>query len=123
MNLLEGTLPSLHAAHPIWYRGQLAAVTVDEEVYSVGWADPADRLVLRAMALGLQDAPYFTAEQQLSFAAYYLLPEERWCDLALMTDELISRTTGLPLDLIHRRRELPPLGFECPDRAEAAACA
>ncbi|MGH2461352.1 MAG: hypothetical protein ACRDIY_21045 [Chloroflexota bacterium] len=106
-------LPILHAGHPIWYRGQLRAVAIGDEVYSVGWVEPRDRSVIRALALAVSEAPYFTSDQQLSFAAYYLLPEARWDDLHGLPDELVALQTGLPLDLIERRRVLPrvePIG-------------
>lgn len=101
------SLPILHAGHPIWYRDQLRAVAIGDEVYSVGWVEPRDRPVIRALALAIGEAPRFSPDQQLSFAAYYLLPEERWGDLQSMPDELIALQTGLPLDLIQRRRALP----------------
>ena len=117
------SLPILHAGHPIWYRGRVAAVTVDGEVYSIGWAEPADRTVLRALALAASEAPYFTANQQLGFAAYYLLPDERWGNLRLLPDEAIERATGLPIDLIACRRALPPLDSSDLELAAALAVA
>ncbi len=117
------SLPILHAAHPIWYRGQVRAVAVGDEVYSIGWVEPPERPVLRAMALAIIDAPSFSPDQQLSFAAYYLLPEEKWRDLRQMPDELIARRTGLPLDLIQRRRSLPTVDPVSDDHAAEAACA
>lgn len=107
---LDEALPTLHAAHPIWYQGKLRAVTVADEVYTVGWVEPEERLVLRAMALAVSEAPRLTADQQLSFAAYYLLPEERWASLQALPDELIARQAGVPIELVQRRRSLPALG-------------
>jgi hypothetical protein len=103
------SLPILHLAHPIWYQGRLAAVAANGEVYAVGWVEPGQRPVLRAMALAVFEAPFLAPDQQLGFAAYYLLPSERWRALCSLPDELIARQTGLPLDLIRRRRALPPL--------------
>ena len=116
-------LPILHAGHPICYHGQVRAVAIDDEVYSVGWVEPRERPVLRAMALAAFDAPYFSPDQQLSFAAYYLLPEDRWIDLADLPDELIALQTGLPLDLVQRRRSLPSVEPASADAAPEAVCA
>lgn len=127
MNELAGqvseALPILHAGHPVWYRGQLRAVTLGEEVYSVGWVEPRDRTVIRALALAASEAPHFSADQQLSFAAYYLLSEERWENLRHLPDELIALQTGLPLDLIQRRRTLPRVDPVREDEPLAAVCA
>lgn len=123
VNYVGESLPILHAAHPIWYRGQIRAVAVGDEVYSVGWVEPRERPVLRAMALAIADAPYFTPDQQLSFAAYYLLPEADWRELRQLPDELIALRTGLPVDLIQRRRSLPSVEPEPIDCAPEAVCA
>jgi len=116
-------LPMLHAAHPIWYRGQVRAVAIADEVYSVGWIEPRDRPVLRAMALAVFEAPYFTPDQQLSFAAYYLLPEGRWSDLRGLPDELVALRTGLPIDVVQRRRSLPSVEPVAVDREPDSVCA
>lgn len=119
----DEALPVLHAAHPIWYQGRLRAVTIADEVYTVGWVEPRERLVLRAMALAISEAPRLTADQQLSFAAYYLLPEEQWAKLRSWPDDLIARQTGLPIDLVQRRRSLPPLDSREPSVASDTVCA
>ena len=106
------SLPILHLAHPIWYQGRLAAVAANGEVYAVGWVEPDQRPVLRAMALAVFEAPFLAPDQQLGFAAYYLLPSERWRTLCSLPDELIAQQTGLPLDLIRRRRALPSLPWD-----------
>ena len=121
--LLGESLPILHAGHPIWYRGELRAVVTGDEVYSVGWVEPRDRPVIRALALAASEAPFFTPDQQLSFAAYYLLPEARWTGLRSMPDELIALQTGLPLDLIQRRRTLPTVEPVDAEATLQAACA
>jgi len=118
-----GTLPILNAGLPIWYHGKLAAVAVDGEVYSVGWVEPGDRSVLRAMALASFDAPHFTSDQQFSFAAYYLLPEDLWCDLQALPDELIARHAELPVDLVRRRRILPSVEPRACPECPVSACA
>ena len=107
MNSTVHALPILHAGHPIWYHGEVAAVAGNGEVYTLGWLDSRDRPVVRAMAIAAFEAPHLSADQQLSFAAYYLLPEERWDDLRGASDEVVALATGLPLDLIERRRILP----------------
>lgn len=116
-------LPILNAAHPIWLRGNLAGVVCDGEVFAVGWIETVDRLVLRAMALAVLEAPQLTPDQQFAFAAYYLLPDEQWLDLRDVPDELIARRTDLPLDLIRCRRELPSLGIGRSAAARAEICA
>lgn len=110
-NVTTGSLPILNAGHPILFRGDLVGVVSDGEIFAVGWIEPRDRPVVRAMGLAILEAPHFTADQQFSFAAYYLLPEELWDDLQVMPDELIARRTDLPLDLIRCRRGLPSLAF------------
>ncbi|HEX5416041.1 MAG TPA: hypothetical protein VFZ25_10275 [Chloroflexota bacterium] len=110
-NGATGTLPILNAGHPIVFRGDLVGVVSDGEIFAVGWIEPRDRPVVRAMGLAILDAPHFTPDQQFAFAAYYLLPEELWDDLRVMPDELIARRTDLPLDLIRCRRGLPSLAF------------
>jgi hypothetical protein len=123
MNGLLEALPILHAGHPIWYKGQLAGVAANGEVYAVGWAEPADRLVLRALAVAAFEAPSLDPDQQLSFAAYYLLPDDIWCDIERWPDELIARTVGVPIDVVRRRRALPPLGLKNADTTDAKVCA
>ena len=123
VNYVVDSLPVLHAGHPIWYRGRIRAVAIDDEVYSVGWVEPRERPVLRAIALAVSEAPYFTPDQQLSFAAYYLLPENRWDDLRSTPDELIALHTGLPLDVVQRRRSLPSVETNAADVAASIACA
>jgi hypothetical protein len=123
VNSIVHALPVLHAGHPIWYRGRLAAVACDEEVYSVGWLEQRDRPVVRAMALAVFEAPHLTADQQFSFAAYYLLPEERWDDLRAASDETIACLTGLPVDLVQRRRVLPSVRTSFATPEPAAICA
>jgi hypothetical protein len=122
-NTIADALPILHAAHPVWYRGRLRAVVADDSVYSVGWVEPRERPVIRAMALATVEAPYFTPDQQLSFAAYYLLPEERWADLRAMPDEIIALRTGLPLDVVQRRRTLPSVDITTIEPEAETACA
>ena len=90
MSQAPDALPILHAGHPIWYHGDLAAVVSDGEVYSIGWIGGRDRPVVRAMALAVGEAPHLTSDQQLSFAAYSLLPEERWDALRGSSDEARS---------------------------------
>lgn len=116
---LMSSLPVLHAGHPIWYRGELAAIASGGEVYSVGWLSGPDRQVVRAMALAAFDAPQLTSDQQLSFAAYYLLPEERWDDLRSLSDDLAARVTGLPIELVERRRTLPSVRVDALPAAES----
>ncbi len=123
INHVGDVLPVLHAGHPIWYRGQVRAVAAGDEVYSIGWVEPRERPVLRAMALAVFEAPSLTPDQQLSFAAYYLLPEDTWRDLRQMPDELVALHTGLPLDLIQRRRTLPTVDPVPGDLPREAACA
>lgn len=117
------SLPTLNAGQAIWYRGELAAVASGGEVYSIGWLAGPDRLVVRAMALAAFEAPHLTSDQQFSFAAYYLLPEERWDDLRHLGDEPASRIAGLPVELIERRRILPSVRVEVPEPASAGRCA
>ncbi len=117
------SLPILHAGHPLWYRGRLVGVAVDGEVYTVGWVEPSERQVVRAIGLAALEAPHFTPDQQLGFAAYYLLPPERWRTLRALPDELIARMAGLPLDLVARRRQLPELGVGDDEVDEEIACA
>jgi hypothetical protein len=116
-------LPILHAALPIWRRGQLVGLVANGEVFTVGWVEPRERSVLRALTIAAQESPSFTPDQQFSFAAYYLLPEERWVDLAWMPDELIASTTGLPVDLVEHRRSLLSLGLSCPTDQIVGVCA
>jgi len=118
-----GSLPVLNAGLPIWYRGKLAAVAVDGEVYSVGWVEAGDRSVVRAMALAAFDAPHFTPDQQFSFAAYYLLPDDLWCDLQALPDELIAQHAELPVDLVRRRRILPSVEPRACSECPVPACA
>lgn|GEM_PF-4239054 len=105
------TLPILNAAYPIVYRGDLVGVVADGEIYAAGWIEGCDRPVVRAMGLAIIEAPQLTPDQQFSFAAYYLLPEEIWDDLQDVPDELIARRVNLPLDIIRCRRNLPALGL------------
>jgi len=123
VNTNFGELPILHAGLPIWYQGRLAAVAVDGEVYSVGWVEPGDRAVLRAMALAALEAPQLTPDQQFSFAAYYLLSEEVWNDLRALPDELIARREGVPVELVRRRRSLPDLMTGATTANRAPVCA
>ncbi len=120
---LQESLPILHAGHPIWYRGRLAAIAANDEVYSVGWTDGADRLVVRAMAVAVFEAPQLDSDGQLSFAAYYLLPDEVWDEVERWPDELIERTVGVPQDLIRRRRSLPSLGPKSATQEAETVCA
>lgn len=122
-DVATGTLPILNAGHPIVFRGDLVGVVSDGEIFAVGWIEPRDRPVVRAMGLAILEAPHFIAEQQFSFAAYYLLPEEIWSDLEPMPDELIARRTDLPLDLIRCRRGLPSLAFRSATPAPNEICA
>ena len=118
MNSTIHALPILHAGHPIWYRGEVAAVASNGEVFTVGWLDTQDRPVVRAMAIAAFEAPHLSDDQQFSFAAYFLLPEERWDDLCRASDEVVALATGLPIDLIRRRRILPSVrtAFCTPER-------
>lgn len=116
-------LPILNAGHPLWYRGRLVGVASHGEAYTVGWIAPPDRPVIRAMALAVLEAPDLSEAQQLAFAAYYLLPEERWAILASRPDELIAARTGLPLDLVRCRRGLPALDGESVVSATHCICA
>ena len=115
MRELPETLPILHAGHPIWYRGRLAGVAANGEVYTVGWTNPADRLVIRALGIAAFDGPHLDADGQFGFAAYYLLPDDVWDDVQRWPDELIEKTTGVPVELVRRRRILPGLGVKCAD--------
>jgi hypothetical protein len=126
MLVSPAALPILHAAHPIWYRGNLVAVASQGEVFSVDWLSGPDRTVVRALGLAVVEAPYLTPDQQLDFAAYFLLPEERWGDLQALTDDCIASQAALPVDLVRRRRTLPTLGLnlaEVPDVPPVAICA
>jgi hypothetical protein len=123
MSAVANAMPILHAGHPIWYRGELAGVAANGEVYTVGWIEPRDRLVVRALAIAAFEAPHLTEDQQLSFAAYYVLPEERWEQLQHLPDELIGLTEGLPVDVVTRRRTLPALGLSRGRAADEVACA
>jgi hypothetical protein len=123
MTSLSNTLPILHAGHPIWYRGELAGVAANGEMYAVGWTEPKDRPVLRALALATFEAPQLTPDQQYSFAAYYVLPEERWVELQLLSDDLIALTECLPIDVVRRRRSLPSLGLATARDDVPAMCA
>jgi hypothetical protein len=123
VNAPVNALPILHAGHPIWYRGRLAAVASDDEVYAVGWLDQRDRPVVRAMALAAFEAPHLTADQQFSFAAYYLLPEERWDQLQKHCDEVVALLTGLPRDVVERRRILPSVRTSFAEPTLESVCA
>jgi hypothetical protein len=123
VNVVCEVLPPLSAGHPIWYRGQLAGIAANGEVFSFGWVDGRERRVLRALALAAFEAPHLSPDQQFSFAAYYLLPEEVWCDVRHLADELVALTTSLPVEVVHRRRSLPDLGLEVFPRLVEAACA
>jgi hypothetical protein len=101
----------------------LLGVAANDEVYAVGWVTPGERLVLRALAVATFEEPSLDPDQQLSFAAYYLLPEETWSDVERWPDELIERTVGIPLDVIQRRRSLPPLGVKLAAYEMEAVCA
>jgi hypothetical protein len=116
------SLPILHAALPVWYRGNLVGLVANGEVFTLGWVEPRERPVVRALALAALEAPSFTPQQQLGFAAYYLLPDERWHDLSWLPDDVIATTTGLPLDVILYRRTLPSLDL-APSARPAIACA
>ena len=119
MRSIEESLPVIHAGHPIWYRGQLMGVAASGEVTTVGWVGGADRLVVRALAVAAFEAPHLDPDQQFSFAAYFLLPDDIWNDVERWPDELIERTVGVPGDVVSRRRSLPTLGFgRDPQRAE-----
>lgn len=120
---MTASLPILHAGHPIWYRSQLAGVAANGEVYAAGWIEPRERPVLRALALAAFEAPHFSPDQQLSFAAYYLLPGDRWADLRGMPDDLIAQTTNLPVEIVQRRRTLPSLGLVDVAVEPESACA
>src|SRR4051794_28152873 len=102
-------LPQLSAGHPIWYRGQLAGVAANGEVFSFGWVDGRERQVLRALALAAFEAPQLSPDQHFSFAAYYLLPDEVWAGVRHLADEMIARTTTVPVEVVRRRRSLPDL--------------
>src|ERR1700676_1424410 len=101
---IQEALPVINAGHPVWYRGQLVGVAANGEITTIGWVDGADRLVLRALAVAIFEAAQLDPDQQFSFAAYYLLPDEIWNDVERWPDELIERTVGVPLDVIARRR-------------------
>ena len=123
MKIATDSLPLLHAGHPIWYRGQLAGVAANGEVFSCGWVEARERKVIRALAIAALEAPHLSPEQQLGFAAYYLLPDERWIDLQHLSNDLIAVTTSLPVDLILCRRSLPDLGLMTTSALAEAACA
>ena len=120
---LQQSLPVLHAGHPIWYKDRLAGVASNGEVYAVGWVDPSERLVLRALAVAIFEAPSLDPDQQFSFAAYYLLPDEVWLEVERWPDDLIERTVGVPLEIVRRRRELPSLGVNYATKEAEAICA
>jgi len=123
VNIASENLPPLSAGHPIWYRGQLAGIAANGEVFTFGWVEGRDRRLLRALGLAAFEAPQLTPDQQFSFAAYYLLPEESWCELRQLPDELIALSTWLPVELVRRRRSLPELGLTIPTRCVEAVCA
>ena len=123
MNFVSESLPSLSAGLPIWYRGQIAGLAANGEVFSFGWVDQQERRVIRALALAAFEAPHLSPDQHFSFAAYYLLPEETWSDLRQLPDELIALSTAVPLEVVRRRRSLPDLGTAVPPRMLEAACA
>jgi hypothetical protein len=123
VNFVSETLPPLSAGLPIWYRGQLAGIAANGEVFSFGWVDGRERRVLRALALAAFDAPEMSPDQHFSFAAYYLVPDETWVELRHLPDELIALSTSLPLDVIRRRRSLLELGVARPALLVEAACA
>jgi hypothetical protein len=120
---LQESLPILHAGHPIWYRGRLAGVAANGEVYTVGWASTGDRLVLRALAIAAFEGPHLDADGQFSFAAYYLLPDEVWTEVERWPDELIENTVGVPIELVRRRRILPSLGVKSAETTIEPVCA
>ena len=123
MNIVSENLPPLSAGLPIWYRGQIAGIAANGEVFSFGWVDGRERRVLRALALAAFEAPEMSADQHFSFAAYYLLPDESWVEVRHLPDELIALSTSLPLEVVRRRRSLPDLGIAQPPRLIEAACA
>ncbi|SRR5258708_18657660 len=120
---LQESLPVLHAGHPIWYHDRLAGVAANGEVYAIGWTDPSERLVLRALAVAVFEAPSLDPDQQFSFAAYYLLPDDVWHEVERWPDDLIERTVGVPVEIVRRRRTLPPLGLKYADNDAVVACA
>jgi hypothetical protein len=101
----------------------LLGIAANGEVYSAGWVSPGERLVLRALGVAIFEAPSLEPDQQLGFAAYYLLPDEVWSEVERWPDELIERTVGVPLDVIQRRRSLPPLGVKFAAPEAEAVCA
>ena len=123
MNVVSENLPPLSAGFPIWYRGQIAGIAANGEVFSFGWVDGRERRVLRALALAAFEAPHLSEDQQFSFAAYYLLPEESWMEIRHLPDELIGLSTTLPLEVVRRRRSLPDLGIATHPQLLEAACA
>jgi hypothetical protein len=123
MNAVTVSLPILHAGHPIWYQGRLVGIAADGEVYTVGWIDPSERSLFRALGAAVLEAPSLDADGQFSLATYCLLPDEIWLDREDWPDELIARTVGVPLDVVHRRRDLPPLGANYADTVLEPVCA
>jgi hypothetical protein len=123
VTVVSENLPPLSAGFPIWYRGQVAGIAANGEVFSFGWVDGRERRVLRALALAAFEAPHMSADQHFSFAAYCLLPEESWKEVRHLPDELIALSTSLPLEVVRRRRSLPDLGIATPPRLIEAACA
>lgn len=121
--IIEEALPVIHSGHPVWYRGQLAGVAANGEVTTIGWLDAAARLVVRALAAAVFEAPQLDPDQQFSFASYCLLPDEIWNDMEGWPDELIERIVGVPADVIRRRRSLPSLGATISDGGYERACA
>jgi hypothetical protein len=123
VNIVSENLPPLSAGHPIWYRGQLAGIAANGEVYSFGWVDGRERRLIRALGLAALEAPQLSPDQQFSFAAYYLLPEETWCEVWQMSDDLIALTTSVPVEVVRRRRVLPDLGLSKRPGYIESACA
>lgn len=95
------------SARAIVYRGGVAAVYADGVVHFQVALSPAERRVVRAMALGLERMPKADYADLMMFAAFFLLGGTSFAGERERSDDDLAAAHQVPPDLVRLRRELP----------------
>jgi hypothetical protein len=95
------------SARPIVYRGGVAAVFAAGVVHYQMELSPAERRVVRAMALGLERMPDAEYADLMMFAAFFLLGGASFAGERERSDADLAATYQVPPDLVRLRRQLP----------------